>query len=200
MTEALPASILLGSASPARRALLEQAGFRVNVFITHTDERCDAGVPAEQIVRTLARRKMANLRSNPAYQRSPAVSQPVITADTLIFSENHILGKPEDRAHARKMLQNLSGRSHEVFTGYSLYLPQQDMCVSGIDSAEITFFSLSAEEIDAYLDRGEWQGAAGSYRIQGAGLSLISSINGNYFTIVGLPIQKIFGILRTLDS
>lgn len=200
MNKVSPASILLASASPARRALLEQAGFKVDVFITHADECCDDKIPPEQMVRILAERKMESLRSNPEYHRSPSISQPVITADTLVVSEEHILGKPADRDHARKMLLKLSGRSHEVFTGYCLYLPQQDMCVSGSDSAEISFFSLNATEIDSYLDRGEWQGAAGSYRIQGAGLSLISSINGNYFTIVGLPIQKIFGILRTLDS
>jgi septum formation protein len=94
------------------------------------------------------------------------------------------------------MLKELSGRTHSVFSGFCLSFPGDNELYSGYEQARITFFALSDEEIESYLQTQEWRLAAGAYRIQQKGIRLISSIEGSYFTVAGLPIHKIFGIVR----
>ena len=184
--------IILASASIARKTILEQAGFIVVVKPTDAIEENSVDPPGE-IVRSLSLHKLEIFKKQT--QNWKSLSVPVITADTIVLCHQGILGKPAGRDSAKQMLQYLSGKAHSVYTGYSILLPGKQ-CVSGYESAEVTFFPLNSNDIDDYLETNEWISAAGSYRVQGVGLRLISSIKGSYFTIAGLPIHQISGILR----
>jgi septum formation protein len=185
--------IILASASPARKSILEQAGFRVTVMPTFADEEIVHAFPGDS-VEHLAKHKLSVLLNSKAIPENIAV--PVITADTMVVYNDEIFGKPDSCQKAYIMLSALSGNSHSVYSGYAVYFPDEQIMYSGWDRADITFFSLTEKEIEDYLQSGEWDCAAGAYRIQGIGMRLISSIKGSYFTVAGLPIHEIFGILR----
>lgn len=185
--------IILASASIARKSILEQIGFTVIVKPTNTLEKNCVEHPGENVL-SLSQQKMDIFKKMTPNWKSLLV--PVITADTIVVCQESILGKPETKVSAKCMLQLLSGNNHSVYTGFSILFPGSNECLSGYDSAEITFFPLSSNDIDDYLETDEWMRAAGSYKIQGAGLRLISSIKGSYFTVAGLPIHQISGILR----
>jgi septum formation protein len=183
--------IILASASPARRDLLEQAGFTVLVDPTGIEEIISDEDPCSTAL-TIARAKMSAYRS-----LRDEITLPVLTADTLIFHENQLLGKPRDRTDAHSMLTTLSSSTHRVISAAVLYFPETEKQVEFYDFADVTFTRLDPNTIDWYLSTGEWEHAAGAYRIQHRGISLISSIEGDYFSIIGLPLIKFFGIVRT---
>ena len=185
--------IILASASIARKQILEQVGFMVVVKPTDAFEENSVDHPGEN-VRSLAQQKLAIFKKKTPDWKNLLV--PVITADTIILCQESILGKPEGKNSAKQMLKRLSGTVHSVYTGYSILFPGIRKSVSGYESSEVTFFSLSSNDIEDYLETNEWMRAAGAYRVQGVGLRLISSIKGSYFTIAGLPIHQISGILR----
>jgi len=185
--------IILASASVARKQILEQAGFSVIVKPTDAFEGNDVKHP-EEMVRYLAQHKLDIFKKQTSNWNELLV--PVITADTIVLCREGILGKPEGEDSAKQMLQKLSGSTHSVFTGFSILLPGITESVSGFEAADVSFFSLSSAYIDNYLKTNEWKNAAGAYKVQGEGLRLISSIKGSYFTIAGLPIHQISGILR----
>jgi septum formation protein len=120
----------------------------------------------------------------------------IFAADTLISVDGEIYGKPADRDNAQDMLQKLQGRTHEVITAMALYNGKEKTidCRSAI--SEVTFAPLVQEDIDWYLDTGEWQGVAGAYKIQGLASCFISNINGSYSGIVGLPLREFYVMLR----
>ena len=187
-------TIILSSASPARKALLSEVGFDVLVEPTHTEELFTSDDP-ETAALSIAQQKMdAYLRLHP----HPAA--PVITVDTLIGFQGRFIGKQESREEAAAILREFSGRTHSVHSGAVLYFPGSDTRFSASDRADITFHDLSEEEIEEYLDCGEWVGAAGAYRIQHRGISLVSSLSGDFYSVVGLPLIKIFGIVRGQSS
>ncbi|MCF7942832.1 MAG: Maf family protein [Spirochaetia bacterium] len=185
--------IILASASPARKSILEQAGFRVTVLPTFADEEIVHAFPGDS-VEHLAKHKLSVLLKSKAITEN--IADPVITADTMVVYNDEIFGKPDSWQKAYSMLSALSGKAHSVYSGYAVYFPGEQITFSGWDRADITFFSLTKKEIEDYLLSGEWDRAAGAYRIQGMGMRLISSIKGSYFTVAGLPIHEIFGILR----
>ncbi|NQT58367.1 MAG: septum formation protein Maf [Bacteroidetes bacterium] len=185
--------IILASASIARKQILEQAGFMVIVKPTDAIEENSVKYPGEN-VKSLSQYKLDIFkRQTPNWE---TLRVPVITADTIVLCREVILGKPLGKDIAKQMLQQLSGKVHSVYTGFSILFPGIKKCVSGYEAAEVTFFPLSSNDIDKYLDTNEWMRAAGAYKVQGVGLRLISSIKGSYFTIAGLPIHQISGILR----
>lgn len=182
--------LILASQSPARRSLLEMIGCHVTVSPTDSDEY-HGGVAGAEVVRDLAIRKMENYLasvSNP--------SLPVLTADTLIGYEGKLIGKPKHIGEARNHLLMFSGSSHSVYSGFSLRLPSGHL-YSGADEAKVTFAALSPQDIERYLETGDWKGAAGSYRIQGAANAFIVDVSGDFATVVGLPLQAISAILSS---
>ena len=118
----------------------------------------------------------------------------VIGADTIVVLEGIILGKPRDRADAIKMLQNLSGKVHSVFTGVCLIKDSKEN--SFFEETKVEFYSLSNEEIEAYVDTGEPMDKAGAYGIQGRGCLLVKRIEGDYFNVVGLPVGRLIRELK----
>jgi septum formation protein len=186
--------VILASQSEARKQLLEDLGCTVYVQKTDCDENHGSSV-GPQVVQDLAERKLQTY-----LLRCTLPHLPVLAADTLISCDGLLIGKPLQVSEAREQLYRFRGRKHTVWSGFALYLPQGSRIILGSDAADVTFRYFDERELDAYLDSEQWQGAAGSYRIQGAASAFISQISGDYATVVGLPIQKISAILSSLDS
>ena len=186
-TGRLPA-IVLASASPQRRALLQAAGFPVTVAPSGVDETVAAGVAPEQAVAELARRKALAVvarRPQPGW---------LLAADTAIVLGDELIGKPAVRAAARATLSRLAGGVHHVLTGVAVVTPHGALHESLARTA-VTFAPLTAAEVEWYLDTGEWRGAAGGYRIQGRAALLITGLDGSYSNVVGLPLETIYRML-----
>lgn len=185
--------VILASASTARKILLEQLGFEVFIHPTHCSEDLSCADP-ELFTQILAERKMKHFLDTSGTIFMDSI---IITADTCISFQDKIIGKPACEGEAMHMLQNFAGNTHRVYSSAAVYHPGNQKVVIISDMAEVSFFPLTEQEIQMYMKTGEWEGAAGAYRIQNKGLGLISAINGSYFTIAGLPIHSISGILRS---
>lgn len=180
--------LVLASASPQRRAILTELGVGFDVCATDVEEETE-GDPAEVVVRN-ALRKACAARS----QVSPG--RLVLGADTEVFLDGRVFGKPADEAEARRFLEALSGRTHEVFTGLALL--DGDAETTGVERSAVTFHRLDADAIDRYLATGEWRGRAGGYAVQGHGEGLVASIEGDYLNVVGLPISLLLRLRPAL--
>ncbi len=186
--------LILASASPARFQVLNSIGIPCLQFPSHADEETPEKDPLKHTL-LIAQRKMESFSAQ--YRASAA--HPVITADTVVSIHSMILGKPEDRDQAREYLSLLSGSTHQIITGFCIRLPYCDQVLTGNDTTHVRFHEISEKEIQDYLDTEEWKLAAGAYRIQQRGALLIDSIIGSFWNVVGLPIEKIFGIVRKQD-
>lgn len=188
--------MVLASGSPRRQELLRDAGFDPIVAPQDIDETPRAGERAEDLVKRLAYEKALSARAD-----APCGSV-IIAADTTVALDGEELGKPRDKAAAKEMLAQLSGKTHTVATGVCIAVgvndPTQPFSLrSFVDTAEVTFNELTDADIDAYVATGEPLDKAGAYGIQGLGRLCVKSIQGDYYTIVGLPIAR---VLRTLDE
>ena len=180
--------IILASASSRRRYLLEQAGLRFEVIPSQLDENLRPAAAPEDHVRTLAEDKALEIaRTHPRAW--------VIGADTVVVIEGRILGKPDGMDQARRMLGRLSGRKHLVHTGFALCCLARERQISAAVTTEVEFKSLSADEIEWYLQTGEPFDKAGAYAIQGIGTFLVRRINGSYTNVVGLPVCEVIEVL-----
>jgi len=117
-----------------------------------------------------------------------------IGSDTIVVVDGDVLGKPRDREQARQMLRRLSGRSHVVMTGVAV--TWRGKTLSGVEQVGVTFRVLSDEEIDLYIDTGEPMDKAGAYGIQGFGATIVERVDGDYFAVMGLALNKLAGLLR----
>lgn len=182
--------LVLASASPRRKTVLEQMKIRYKAVPAHIDEEAFTG-PAESPAVRLAEEKVRKvLHDFPEYKTAW-----IIGADTVIIDGNEIIGKPRSRDHAHKLLRRYSGSMHQVVTGLALYSPLSGGMDKAVEKTDVFFASLSDKEIEWYLDTEEWRGAAGGYRIQERGACLIERINGSYSNVMGLPIRTFYGML-----
>lgn len=186
-------SLILASSSPNRKALLEKGGIHVDTFAPEADESRIGDTPDEK-VEGIAKRKIMAYISSPAYDENRLA----IAADTLVLFGNELLGKPRDRNEADAILRKLSGNKQTVISAAAIKLPGRDAIIIS-DRADVIFRPLSDEEIEEYLDTGEWQGAAGGYRLQKTGYTLIDYIDGDWTTVVGLPLKKIIEIIHDFN-
>jgi len=176
--------IILASASPRRKRLLEKAGVDIRVIPSRIDETAVCAATPETYVRVLAHAKADDIsRSYP--------DSWVIGADSIVAIDDKILNKPESRTDARRMLDLLSGRTHRVLTGYSVICRECDHLHTDVAITEVTFKRLSPGEIEWYLDTPEPYDKAGSYAIQGIGAFMVLRINGSYTNVVGLPLSEV---------
>jgi septum formation protein len=183
--------LILASSSPRRAEILRGAGFQFEIRPANIDEARHAHESTEDYVRRLAHEK-AELAASRAQSSEPAF---VIGADTAVVIEGQILGKPADAEDARRMLQLLSARTHDVLTGVAV-IPVPDAQRSlHVESTRVTFLSLGAAEIDDYVATGEPFDKAGAYGIQGIGGRFVSRIEGCYFNVMGLPISRLWQML-----
>ncbi|MCK9263598.1 MAG: Maf family protein [Desulfomonilia bacterium] len=190
--------IVLASASPRRRELLSWLGLEFDVVVPEVDETIQPGeVPAEFCAR-ISREKALSVSA-----RRPDTL--VISADTIVVSGGRILGKPADREQAREHLRLLKGTGHEVYTGYAIIRGEER--VSRVIRTLVHFRDMSPEEIDWYVSTKEPLDKAGSYGLQGIGALFISTIEGSYTNVIGLPLSdlyhdlKVFGVaLHTIEG
>lgn len=180
--------LILASASPRRKYLLEQAGLRFRVVPSPFDESRVPPDEPSRYVRQLAEAKAAEV----------AALYPgawVIGADTIVAEGNRLFGKPASPEEARRMLVRLSGKTHQVHTGFCIQCRQGNIrCVDAV-CTDVTFKELSAPEIDWYIRSGEPFDKAGAYAIQGIGTFLVRRINGSYSNVVGLPVCEVVEVL-----
>ncbi len=179
--------VILASASPRRRELLRLIGIEHEVRPADIDERYLPHESPSAHAERLAREK-AN-----AIDEDGAVT---IGSDTIVVIDGHVLGKPRDRAHAREMLKRLSGRSHIVMTGVAVRW--QGRVASGLEEVGVTFRALADDEIERYIDTGEPMDKAGAYGIQGFGATLVERIDGDYFAVMGLALNRLVRLCRSL--
>lgn len=180
--------LYLASSSPRRRELLDLAGIPYLAAPTAADERFADGTPPEEAVRLLARRK-----AEACFALHP--DGVVLGADTMVALGSQILGKPKTPERAADMLRLLSGKTHEVFTGFCVLT--EGRCEVAAERTEVSFYPLSEQEIRDYVATGEPMDKAGAYGIQGKGALLIQGIDGDYYNVMGLPIARVARILRT---
>jgi septum formation protein len=173
----VPGALVLASASPQRRAILTELGVPFEVCATDVAE--DTGGDPEAVVVRNALRKARAARAQVGPGRR------VLGADTEVFLDGRVFGKPADKAQARRFLEALSARTHEVFTGLALLDGGSER--TGVERSAVTFHALGPEAIDRYLATGEWRGRAGGYAVQGHGEGLVAKIEGDYWNVVGLP-------------
>jgi len=173
--------VVLASASPRRKEILENAGFEVSVRVSSADETLPDGLSPDKAVEYLARLK--------AHSVEKGANELLIAADTVVVLDGKILGKPSDCAQAKKMLSSLSGKSHKVFTGVCILYNEKEISFS--DCTEVEFYELGEDEILEYIATGEPMDKAGAYGIQGKGCVFVKGIRGDYFNVMGLPIAMI---------
>jgi len=182
--------LLLASVSPRRHELLARCGIPFEILASPAEEIHDASLPPSVLCEENARLKAAAI----AGQRPDAV---VIGADTLVFIDDMPLGKPKDLADARGMLTRLAGRSHWVCTGVCVITPG-GFVRTFHDLTEVFFLPLDAAAIDAYIELTHPFDKAGAYGIQDHGERLVAKINGSYENVMGLPVDRLLGVLREI--
>lgn len=196
--------LILASASPRRRQLLAEAGLRFEIEPADIDEEAAGrGVSLDRLAETLAAAK-----AQAVAKRHTGLAVIILAADTIVISASgHLLGKPADRADARRILQALSGTVHHVITGYSCVRCDEGNrnAITGQQRSEVRMRPLSSDEIEAYLETGQWEGKAGAYGIQdtpgqriGEGDPFIQSISGELTNVVGLPMPQVRSALQAM--
>ena len=177
--------LLLASKSPRRRELLGQLGLPVEYVDIDVDETLTSPVAAEAVAETLARRKAAG------YTERIGDGQVLVTADTVVVLEKRVLGKPRSRKEAAEMLQGLSGKAHQVYTGVCLRNDKE--LHSFTECTHVSFRQLEGSEIDYYIDSYRPYDKAGAYGIQEwIGMVGIEHIDGCYYNVMGLPIARLY--------
>ena len=182
---------ILASKSPQRQDILKRLNIPFLCIPSDADETLDLSLPPEEAVQQIALRKAEAVLHSPLKINTPWI----IAADTLIFSHGTPMGKPTDVEQARTMLRSYSNTSHKVITAVCCYDEKSQRFSSRISVSQVFFKELSGDEVEWYLNTGEWQGSAGAYRIQGRAACFITKIEGSYSGIVGLPIYELYDIL-----
>lgn len=172
--------IILASQSPRRKELLKQMGLPYRVEAADIDEHMDRNLPPDKLVEAISAEKAAAVAA--AEGEEPLI----IAADTVVALDGEVLGKPHSEGSAAEMLKKLSGRAHQVYTGFTVR--RGEKVVTRSQRSEVHFRPLSEQEIAAYVATGEPMDKAGSYGIQGFGALLVEGIRGDYFNVMGLPV------------
>jgi septum formation protein len=185
-------SIILASASPRRKELLNQIGLNFEVQVSDVQEIIDQKTAPEKLAEKLAYNKaLAVANKNP--------SKLVIGADTLVVNGSTILGKPKDEKKAYEMLFSLSNKKHQVMTGIAMMVQNANKVLIKHEITDVYFKNLSLDEINGYVLSTEPYDKAGGYGIQGLGACLVKKIDGCYFNVVGLPIYLVVDMFKFFD-
>lgn len=193
-------SIILASASPRRKQLLEREGVAARVLVSQVDESLtdDLRANPSEAVKVLAQRK-AGVVAQEVLEQNFVGRVAIIGADTMVAQGGELFGKPKDHKQAVSMLRRLAGTTHEVLTGVSVWYidaPEPQRVSMGyrsfVDSAKVTFYPLSDQAILEYLSKGESFDKAGAYAAQGHGRFLIERIEGDEDSVIGLPVKRLF--------
>ncbi|MCM2980579.1 septum formation inhibitor Maf [Niallia circulans] len=177
----LKQTLILASSSPRRKELLEELQIPFVISSSNVDESFNPSISPNEIVMELARRKVEAIYADEQYPF-------ILGADTVVYLNGAILGKPASPEEAFRMLRELSGKTHSVYTGVAIMA--NGICSTFYEKTDVLFWELTDDEIHDYLDTGEPFDKAGAYGIQGVGRTLVKEIKGDYFTVVGLPISR----------
>ncbi len=183
-------SLILASASKRRQDIFNLMGLDFKIEISQADEHIPPCSP-EQFVMELARKKAKSV-----HEKHKGEDICVVGADTIVSADGKIIGKPHDRLDAFRILRELSGRTHTVFTGVAVITDSEERVF--YDSTVVTFEELSDEEINAYIETGEPFDKAGAYGVQGAACTFVKKVDGNFFNVIGLPAPKVYKALKEL--
>lgn len=179
---------ILASASPRRKELLKFLDIEFTIKVSDIIEDLKEGLSNEELVMDLALEKALHIKSND--------DECIMGFDTLVILDGNPIGKPIDREDAFNMLRSLSNKTHTVLTGCAVVFQGKNIVF--YDQADVTFNKMSDREINEYLDTGEPFDKAGAYGIQGYGAKYIKEIKGDYYSVMGVPLQKLYNVLKTL--
>lgn len=180
--------MILASASPRRKEILENFGFSFKTIVKNIDETSD---------KTRAEEKILEIAEKKA--RATAIDFPdknILGADTVVVVDGKILGKPKDEKEAFSMLKSLSGRSHEVITAFSFININKNISYSDYEITKVYFKNLTDDEINWYINTKEPMDKAGAYGIQGKGAFFVEKIEGDFFSVMGFPLGKFVRFLN----
>ncbi len=192
-----PPDLVLASASPRRRELLERLGLSLRVMPVDLDETPLPAENADAHVRRLAAAKCDAACARLVGEEDRHLG--VLAADTIVIVDGDILGKPRDADDARGMLARLGGRRHNVTTAYQIRRAPERLIARAVSTA-VSFRLLQPAEIDAYFASGEWQGKAGGYAVQGIAAAFVSELRGSHTNVIGLPLSEVLGDLLAVEA
>jgi septum formation protein len=184
--------LILASASPRRREMLERVGISVTVMPADIDEQEHPREAPGDYVMRVARSKAIALG-----QRLVDEQRPVLAADTTVTINGNILGKPTDGVDAARMLHQLSGRTHHVLTAFALYRGGVSV-TEQVVITDVQFVPLSAAWVSGYVASGEWRGKAGGYALQGIAAAMVSAVHGSVTNVIGLPLAEVLIALQAV--
>lgn len=181
--------LILASKSPRRKELLQDCGFAYRIVSCDCDETIQKDLPIEKAIEQIAYQKAKTV-----LQAFP--DQLVLGCDTMVIYQGQPLGKPKDREDAKRMLTQLSGKTHHVISGVAIL--GADTHIVFHDMTEVTFYDIEEDLLQQYLDSDEPYDKAGAYGIQGKGKLFVKEIHGDYYNVMGLPVAKIYRELKKL--
>lgn len=187
-------NLVLASASPRRKQLLEQLGLSFEIFPSVVDETPDPSLEPADLARGLAEAKASQVARRLA--GGPKDQALVIGADTIVIIDGEVLGKPADADDARRMISRLAGRTHRVITGVALCRPFTGETMVEHEETLVWIRPLEPHQIASYVATGEPMDKAGAYAIQGLGSALVYRIEGCYYNVVGLPVPRLVTMLQ----
>ena len=179
--------IILASASPRRREIMQMIGMPFEVIVSNADEMMNEELPVKERIIDIARQKAKAVFDG----NNDAI---VIGCDTVVLVDDQILGKPKDKDQAREMFLAMRGGEHIVLSAVCIMSEEETCCFA--DETEVHFNDMSDEEIEEYISTEEPYDKAGAYAIQGRSGVFIREIRGNYYNVVGLPVDRIYGYLK----
>jgi septum formation protein len=182
-------TIILASASPRRKELLQRIGLKFKVDPSNYEENISSELEPHELAKSLSLEKAKLV----AEKHMNAL---VIAADTFIVFEGKILGKPRTETEAKEMLETISGRQHSVITGFTIIDTENNKALSKAVETKVYIRKLSSNEIDAYVESKEPLDKAGAYAIQGLGSVIVEKIEGDYFNVIGLPLSALAETLK----
>ena len=190
-----PERIVLASSSPRRAELLRMLGLSFRVV---PQDLLEIGRSGESPLETA--RRLADEKARAAVQTAELdPTEVVLGADTIVTLDGLIYGKPATPSEAQAVLEALSGREHEVVSAVALRTPESRQAIVEHDCSGVRFRALSPEEIAWYLATGECRDAAGGYKVQGRGAWFVEAIHGSFYTVMGLPIHRLYSILKRVS-
>ena len=185
--------IVLASKSPRRKEIMEMLPWAFEIDAVDTDEHMNGNQSLEENLHQLAYNK-----AKPIAEKYPEAL--VIGSDTIVYADDEILGKPKDAADAKRMLKIISTHAHYVYTGVCILNLEENICVQFSECTKVHMTPMNDAEIDYYVEEGEPFGKAGAYAIQGKGGVYVEKIEGDFYNVMGLPLNRLYKELRKLDE
>jgi septum formation protein len=192
--------LILGSQSPRRIELMRQCGIPTEVLEIDIDEQMQPGERPDAMATRLARQKGAGALYKLRQMERPAAGRWILCADTIVHISGELLGKPRDDDDGRRVLRLLSGRTHQVTTGFVIHGPDAFDAPAYAETTAVTFRTLAETEVQRYVKSGEGRDKAGGYAIQGLAGAFVERIEGSYANVVGLPIHRVVEVLLKLGA